>query len=328
MNRPAIPLFVLIFSLVGRGHAQSPTIAAITNAAQPSLSGANPTFLAPNSIGTLWGTNLSAPDGTNSNSSLHFLVLSGPCAESCDIEFPVLYVSPTQINFYVPAIKQIQIGPSGFTTAGNELWGRAELIRDGIPYLFGCADSSCTLKCWNGTTLNCPGNFGISAGAGFIPFQIGFDCLFSSGATLDQCGPRASPPNLINLVTLSAITDADGSPISSTNPVVQGQIITLWGTGGFPEIQATQPLPQFAFGVPYSATNNVFLSLTYRILQPALWVGSVHPPGLEQVNITVPTCRNKPLSATVKHVDAFFGIHNIQLYLPLLIQAGDPDCSI
>jgi len=327
--------------------AQSPSIANVTNAAMPALDlPPGPVHLAPGSLATIWGSDLSdsavsiAPPWQTvlGGTEVHLLVdlvylgnANVPCSGDCELVADLVYVSPTQINFVVPDAQGLERS-------------RVVLIRDGVRFdVFGAAWSDILNTGGLGPVYLDP------VDGDFALFEVGYDCLFSfSMAEPSACGISWSQGQ--DRAVLGAVTDISGQLIWSRNPVHQGEIITLWATGltglsldsqtGL--LRQAQPRP-VSFGVaqegsdiPATVSYDSFdgLYLGQFSTPPAIWAGqSPQFVGLDQINIYFPVCATQA-KATVEHrYDAFmvFGsIENLtysRVYLPFLVSPGDPDCQ-
>ncbi len=312
-----------------------PTIANITNAAFPLLdTPPDQVFLASRSIATIWGTGLAdstvaipPPWQTSLGGTEVHLVAGYPCGGGCETPVQLLYVSPTQINFLTPYIPEF-----GMETAS------VVFIRDGVRY---------------------DNNYQITQGPGFLTispdcdadcsvvFEVGNDCLYSfsqDGAT--TCGLSWNQGT--NRVPLGAITDTLGTLISSSNPVHQGQVITLWMTGLPGLIQQSSgsyvvPSPQpVGFGVSQNGTD-IPATLGYNpnggyagaFFSPVPTFAGESPqyPGLDQVNVEFPTCASQSKSTSEQRYDAwlpyasFISGTAVRIYVPFEVRAGDPECD-
>src|SRR5579872_2223946 len=213
--------FSLLLLAATCAWTQSPVITNITNAAIPSLDNPPATLHLPaRAMATIYGTNLAdsvvtASDGwVNNLAGTEVHLAADNCADaSCDLVAQLIYVSPTQINFIVPA-----------NAASQSVAYRIVLIRDGVRidnpnYLQDGPGRLVIDSPLSGTDLN---DYN-------LVFQVGYDCLYSfSQANPAICGVSndAGP----NRAPLGAITDTYGRLISSANPAHQGQILTLWMT--------------------------------------------------------------------------------------------------
>jgi hypothetical protein len=135
--------------------------------------------------------------------------------------------------------------------------------------------------------------------------------------------------------------------------VHQGQIITLWITSIYGEMQLDTKtgllteccsLNGVNFGVARLG-NDVTTSIVdfgqqgpyaqFGVFQtpPPLWAGeSPQYYGLDQINVAFPTCVSQTKATMEARYDAFMQYTNqsagqtVRLYLPFLVRVGDPAC--
>lgn len=326
---------VLILALASRLYsAGGPTITNITNAALPSIdTPAGPIQLAPRTIATIFGTNLSSVTASTSppwKSTLGGLevhlrftsVVIGnstlPCNGDCEATAELIYVSPTQVNFVMPDTN------GGFS--------RVILVKDGTRF---------------DTVIHPddPGNISVYGGgyADWAIFQVGYECLFSVSS---NCGVSWNAG--IQRAPLGAITDASGSLISASNPIRQGELLTAWLTGiapltlnsGTGLMQAKSPW-SLGFGVAQNGKDFPNTLVAAGIAGPygtftatGIWTGeSPEFVGLDQANVKFPTCTGVPKATAEKRYDVFLfwtGIESgtvVRTYAPFLVAPGDPDCQ-
>jgi hypothetical protein len=249
---------------------------------------------------------------------------------SCDVVAKLIFVSPTQINFLVPDIDGLNGSCENYHTTDY----RIVLVQNGkrIDNLTNILQNPVMITidpCFNGDYN--------------MVFEIGYDCLFSTSISSPQSCGLSWTYNL-NRVLIGAVTDAaSGQLIYSKAPVHQGQLITLWMTGlyggvtlnnktGLMEQNPNVNPPFFVFVVPHG-----------MLFGTTVWAGeSPQFVGLDQANVVFPTCTTKTLATTEKRYDALLSFLNayppsgplpdvgwwgyVDLYLPLLVRVGDPDC--
>lgn len=338
------PIFKAVFTtaVLSVSSFAQPTISNITNAAYPGIdTPPNEVRLAPRSIATIFGTGLAdttvaiAPPWQKllGGTEVHFIVSTvngANCAlPDCEYALDLLYVSPTQINFMTPNIQ-----------AHAQEEGRIVLVRDGVRF-----DARFDLLPPG------PGLMIEDSGAKAdtsVVFEVGFDCLYSlSSDPVTSCGVSWSPGN--NRVPLGAITDPSGDLISSSNPVHQGEIVTLWMTG-LPGLELSEaggaytvsnPSP-IGFGI--SQDNRDILTTvaggfdgeyTGAFLTPTPLFAGESPqfPGLDQVNVAFPTCPSKGKASTAQRFDAWLVYTSpvigttLRLYFPFVVRPGDSNCD-
>jgi hypothetical protein len=354
----------LLLALVAVAAGQIlPQIMAITNAAMPAADWINGDYsvsaytpetadLAPRSLATMWGTDLADATvsttppwkSTLGGTEVH-LVPANPTVPicplggaSCDLIAPLLYVSPTQINFLVPDDGNADCAPETCVP----ITYRVVLVRDG-QRIGPSADGG---DGWNWPAVMID-DWYYTLGNYNIVFQVGYDCIYSfSQSSTDPaiCGlswtqGQAREP-------LGAITDAiTGELISSGNPVHQGQLITLWMTalfGGVTLNSTTGLMTANPFWPEGDLSFNssrfvLYLSqlglLIGELYATPIWAGeSPQFVGLDQVNLTFPVCSANSRFATVEQrFDASWNYLTstsiVEMYLPVLVRPGDPDCS-
>lgn len=300
-----------------------PAITRITNAALPGMD-QTPGYLrlSPNSLATIFGNGLadfavSAPSPWPSDlggTEVHLLfgadsncAAAQPNGVPCEIAVDLLYVSPSQINFLVPSIS-----PATYGSAEVPVW--IVLIRDGVRFdIFRCTLPNCIAG---------PGLFWVSSQSDtdFAVFNAGYDCLFSLASA--SCG-LSGDGNGQGRVAILTATDLQGNLISSSNPVRIGQPITIWATGAL-------PTAALSFGI---SQYGVFTSFWQAGL---LWEGqSPQFAGLDQINLTFPSCSSTTKATAESRYDASMGFLSASsltdsgpvLYLAFLVEPGDPDCD-
>lgn len=284
--------FFIFASLTVSVYGQSPQInqligASLGQYAVPSVNGLASIFRSGLSDGTQAAASLPLPTELGST-TVNLCWPSDPAAytprlPSQCVSAPLLYVSPTQINFYIP---------HDFDTVGTFVQGGSHI-------------SCCFIqvKAITGTSGDCPR---ISAGPGcFVNisqqragvFSIGFDCNYDVlwqqwyaylGYPSTPCGLNSTRGDVVR----GAVTDQQGTPISSLNPMRLGQYYSVYLTGlnfrAFPftcvgdpssqPCQATAKAPASFFGVG--------LNLNGR---PTLPPGSIPPSnGFCQVSAPAP----------------------------------------
>jgi uncharacterized protein (TIGR03437 family) len=229
--------------------------------------------------------------------------LRGSTAPGCTTA-SLLFVSPEQISFIVPAI------PRGAETGnGGPVWfavqSAGQLDEDaavGNSYQTYVAISHPAL------------------------LQAGFDCYFGAtdpslvaapcGLTVTQLSAFQTPRGMI--------TDSAGQPVTSLNPVQPGSNYTIWLTGLNPR------------GTPPAAAH-VFLGSEDRLLM-ASSLEAIHPNepnGYQQVLFNAPAALNSmsPCAATSLEISLWVS-QNVAgtrylskpVNLPLQVAAGGPDC--
>ncbi|HEV8037387.1 MAG TPA: SBBP repeat-containing protein, partial [Bryobacteraceae bacterium] len=127
-----------------------------------------------------------------------------------------------------------------------------------------------------------------------IPVQVNYNGASVSGSVLlNQAAPGIFLAN--DTTQLAAITNADGTPNSPTNPAKMGSVVTFYGTGGGPmsppgvdgAIWPVSPLAQLMLPVSVQI-NYVNADVTYAGSAP----GSVS--GIFQVNVRIPNLFSPP----------------------------------
>jgi hypothetical protein len=333
---------MIVAAIVASAGAQ-PVITNITNAAIPSLdTPPDQIYLNARSIATIWGSDLAdstvaiAPPWKESlgGTEVHIVVSdvygsSGAvCSGTCEFVTQLLYVSPTQINFLTPYLQP-----------GYEYTSRIVFIRDGVRY-----DNHYDLD------LPGPGLVTISTGCDAdcnTVFQVGYDCLFSfSKDTSTHCG--LSWDQGLNRAALGAITDLSGNLISSSNPIHQAQIVTLWVTGlaNLTESSAgnyveTDP-SEIGFGISQHGMDLAATveyswkgGYTGAFFSPApLFAGeSPQYPGLDQINVRFPQCASSIKATSESRYDAWLAFGSsvtgtvVRIYLPFEVLPGEQDCD-
>lgn len=320
------------------------SIANVTNAAVPGLDNPPATVtLAPQSMATIFGTNLSdsivvSPSPWSSplgGTEVH-LARDACFDTSCDLIADLIYVSPAQINFLVPD-----------TTATGPIPYRVVLMRDGQRI-----DDQGAMTGGPGRVIIDPSGAADSS----VVFEVGYDCLFSSSLSDPaSCGLSWSAGQ--DRAPLGAITDAvTGQLISSQNPVYQGRLITLWMTalkGGVAldsqtGLQTGKTMAPVGFGVAQfgkdiegtlgvetpAAPDTPSIPVGTFMSPTPLWAGeSPQFVGLDQVNVAFPTCVNAPAATSEKRYDAFLTYTSAttgatsRIYIPFDVRIGDPDCQ-
>ncbi len=312
--------------------AQAPAITVVTNAAMPQIDvPADPSIpvgLAPRSIATIFGSNLSAgtasptPPWPSSAAGTEVHIVVNPTAYRCDpceVTAGLLYVSPKQINFVVPdTISIVNNFAVGFHA-------RVVLVENGVRF-----DNHDDVF----------GGFGlitiIASQTGDVAmFQVGYDCLYSySQSDPGSCGFSTSSGN--HRAVLGAITDAAGTLINSSNPLRQGEAITLWETGLAPlQPQANGLLAEkspalVVFGISHQGIDS---STSLVSALPAFAGESPQFAGLDQINVNFPTCSTKTKATAEKQYDAFLSFGSFitgnvaRVYAPFRVAVGDSDCQ-
>lgn len=256
------------------------------------------------------------------------------CFDStCDLVAPMIYASPSQINFLVP--------DNGSSSCKNctPVSYRIVLIRDGQridnrAYLLG-GPGQVTIDPFDVADFS-------------VVFQVGYDCLYSYSLMSPQsCGLSWSPGQY--RAPVGAMVDAiSGQLVSAQFPAHQGQVVTLWmtglyggvtlntGTGLFQQASPTS----IGFGVAQQGTDIPstvaygFSGVYGTFSTPApLWAGeSPQFMGIDQVNVAFPACKGSPGSVE-KRYDAFLIYESpvtqtiSRLYFPFVIRPGDADCG-
>lgn len=354
-------------ALVAAAFGQAvPTITNVTNAAIPELDLPPATIsLAPRSMATIFGTNLadtiasSVSPWSNTLGGTEIHLADDSCFDSsCDLVAPLIYVSPTQVNFLVPDDRSASCHQSP-TTCQTSAAYRIVFVRDGQridnqTYISG-GPGRLIITSAAGNT-----NFQVGQGGdGDVVFQVGYDCLYSY-SLLDpaSCGLSWSQGQYRE--PLGAVTDAiSGQLVSSKAPVHQGQLITLWMTGLYSGVtlntktglMTANTITPIGFGVAQLGQDRMN-TLECPSLQCAggfgfvgafmtplpLWAGeSSQFVGLDQVNVAFPTCANAPVATTEKRYDAFItyntfdtngiAVSALRIYVPFVVRANDPGCQ-
>lgn len=345
-------LLALVLPVCAFGQVSVPTITSVTNGAMPTLNyPPSSVHLAPRSMATIFGVNLadaaiSAQPWQQFLGGIEVHLVASSVARydpqrgvtarfpaTDDFTAPLIYVSPTQINFVVP-----DVDPTA-------LWStRIVIVKNGVRFdnLFN--------------TISGTGLITIDAvlwGNYSVVYGVGYDCLYSFSLTdSGACGLSWSQG--LHRAMLGAITDAaSGQLITAQNPVHQGQLITLWLTGltGLNRDDKTgllqQKSPQrFAFGVaqygkdlPGTVSPGEFGEYGQFMTLPSLWAGeSPEYMGLDQANVNFPVCTVATKATSEKRYDAFLTYTNVntytgvetdttvRVYLPFVVRVGDPDC--
>jgi hypothetical protein len=360
-------LVVFVFvvsSLALLGQSATPNISNVTNAAIPALGTPAATLtVQPRSLVSIFGTDLAdttastAPPWKTTLGGTEVHLAGDTCFDaSCDIVAPLLYASPTQINFLVPMTE-----PSPVSAY------RIVLIRDGVRI-----DNRAYMIGGPGRILM--DQFTFDSGEFDVVFQVGYECLYSY-SLIDPAACGLSWNQGEHRAALGAVTDAvTGQLITSQYPVHQGQIITLWLTGvpnlslnqsdglweqGYPftctappGVKCTikdgtfvdnfQPVNfgvaqlgnDIASGVDFGQGGNPYGGWILQTLTP-LWAGeSPQYPGLDQINVAFPTCINTIPATAEKRYDALMAWSNrtnrttVRLYMPFVVRVGDKDCFL
>jgi hypothetical protein len=364
--RLVVSMFV-VPSLALLGQSATPNISNVTNAAIPALdTPAAMLTVEPRSLVSIFGTDLA--DTTASTTPPWKTTLGGTevhladdtCFDaSCDIVAPLLYASPTQINFFVPMTE-----PSTVSAY------RIVLVRDGVRI-----DNRAYMIGGPGRILM--DRFTDNTSEFDVVFQVGYECLYSY-SLIDPAACGLSWNQGENRAALGAITDAvTGQLITSQYPVHQGQIITLWLTG-LPNMSFDQSDGLWEQGYSFTCTAPTGVQCTIKngtfvddfqvvnfgvaqlgndissgvnfgqsgpygqgnpyggwVLQTRtpLWAGeSPQYPGLDQINVAFPTCINTTPATTEKRYDALMvwskGTRGttVRLYMPFVVRVGDRDC--
>jgi len=342
-NLPGLGSSTLGVSLTVRRPIVSFT--GLSNAALPSLDAPGQRArLAPRSVASVYGMGMADTEAVAPSPGATVLggtevhLASNDCFDaSCDLVAKLIYVSSAQINFLVPDVTLA--APADY---------RLVFVRDGQRV----DDQSCAAGGSGCLTIDSSGTADQN-----VVFQVGYDCLYSASPN----DPEACGPSWIggqDRAALGAVTDAlTGELISSSNPVYQGRLITLWMTGLAGGVSfnsqsglftANTPAP-IAFGVAYEGSD-----LTTGFMSPMpLWAGEAPGfPGLDQVNVAFPTCTTGSSAAQVrprnicanctgtpgtgageKRLDAFLAYTNsgtgttARIYLPFSVRTGDSNCA-
>ena len=138
----------MLLCSVARGQAPSYSAAGIVNAANFA-----PGPFAPNSVVSLFGTNLSnSPDGVAATQAMGVSLpaqLANVGVYVQNMVAPVLYVSPTQVNFLVPANLAAGTAPVRVVKQGVTGPTVNIAIVAGAPALFPSADGIALAVDWN-----------------------------------------------------------------------------------------------------------------------------------------------------------------------------------
>jgi uncharacterized protein (TIGR03437 family) len=245
--------------------AQTPKITALVSAAdsQPRI--------AVGGLGSIYGVNLAAgnsaaagaPWPTKLGDTEVWICGSPIVVERC-VFAGLTYASPTQINFYVPGTIDALETQSIIIRRHDMPESAAGATAQAYPFRFDQAAPRI--------------------------FFMGYDCLID-GRYPDanrNCGLSYTRPPTQSSVR-GAVTDIQGSLLTSSNPARVGQYYTLWMTG----------LGAFMNGVP-GATFRLLLTnaplntspraqtISYAIA-PSFIGSSAQFPGLYQVNFQLPT---------------------------------------
>lgn len=333
-------VFVL-FAALASGQT-APYVSKVTNAAISALDPPASVALAPRSMATIFGVQLAdsvlsaAPPWQSSlgGVEVHLVASSfstydpqqgvtGRFPATDDFIAPLIYVSPTQINFVVP-----DVDPSG-------IWStRLVIVKNGVRFdnLFNSISGTGLITIY-------PTDYKLIYG-------IGYDCLFSFSLTdSGACGLSWTQGQ--HRAMVGAITDAtSGQLITAQNPIHQNQLITIWLTGlvGMNRDSKTGLLqkrtpPTFAFGVaqngkdlPGTVSPGEFGEYGQFVTVPSLWAGeSPEYMGLDQANVNFPVCTSTTKATTEKRYDAFLTYTRtnttVRVYLPFVVRVGDPDCQ-
>jgi hypothetical protein len=319
-----LKLALVVLAGISILSAQTPVLTAFGNAAIPSLEQHVPAHLLPRSLATIFGQNLSPvtlatlPPWKSElgGVELRLRVLGPACqttGEPCELTAPLLFVSPTQINFMVP-----DVSPSVYDL---------DLMTLDIVFVL------------NGVEFDSYFSFYSDPNGDSAVFQAGYDCDFSLSETQPQACGYSSVAGQYR-VPLAAATDAKGDLISSANPLRQTETLTLWTTGMPNLVQngtfLDQLVPQpITFGV--TGGTNSTSDAAWQTLTPQ-WAGeSPQFMGLDQINLRLPTCTGA--AATVEqrydltlqfaavNADPNLDIGFAMLFIPFLINPGDPSCQ-
>jgi uncharacterized protein (TIGR03437 family) len=143
------------------------------------------------------------------------------------------------------------------------------------------------------------GNDSLNPGVPGVTVQVKYNGASVSGAApLNQAAPGIF---LANIATeLGAITNADGTPNSTSNPAKLGSVVTFYGTGGGPlnppgadgEVWPSSPLSNLTLPVSVQI-NGVNATVTYSGSAP----GSVS--GVFQINVQIPDLSSPPPTVPV-----------------------------
>jgi hypothetical protein len=232
VHRLLSALLLIAGALLGQ---TPPVIDAVTNAALPAMDfPGGSVHLRPRSMGAIFGANLGAQTVTATSPwpttlggvEVHLIVdtitvnLSGagglapivntqPCQSNCELVAPLVYVSPTQINFLTPDPPTIQLE--------SMKRSRLVLVRNGVrydvPYDFAAGTGLIYIDPPNGDSL-------LGQTPGFVVFHEGYDCLFSFSLSDPGAGGRSwiTGPHR---AAVGAVTDPTGALIGPSNPAHQ-----------------------------------------------------------------------------------------------------------
>ena len=281
--------------------------------------------IAPDDYGTIYGTGM-ADSAYAPNTSSWPVSLGGVQLFACPATMGVntvpssactslslLFVSPAQVNFYIPS----KVG-------GNVLVGSF-----GGDIVLVASDFTSGLLLTHGVPY---------AAAIFLE---GFDCFIDprySKMGQQTCGLTWNQP--MPSVSLwcerGAVTDAGGDLLTSSNPAHLGQYVSVWATG-LGSFGTTKTM-EAAIADPVNGSG----SYTF----PVAYAGeSASSPGLFQINIQIPPalqCGDAQsgltplpagdyswdLSLTLVGYNGSFGIPNSNaIRIPVVVHPGDVQCS-
>jgi hypothetical protein len=328
-----LPIFLLVAVAFGQ---TTPSITNVTNAAIPGMDfPANSVALAPGSMAIIFGSDFAtstftaAPPWQKSLGGVEVHFAEDACFDSnCELVADLIYVSPTQINFVVPSVPL-------YPDSHAHVWStRIVLVKNGVRF-----DDRTRM-------LGGPGRVYIDAVYGYADsavFGVGYECLYSYSLT-DPAACNLSWSQGEHRALLGAVTDAiSGQLIIADNPVHQGQILTLWMTGLTGDPWFTDK-PSFCFGVAQSGkdlpSGEGWCQSANSPAMAGMWAGkSPEYPGLDQANVTFPTCSTNKKATTEKRYDVFLTFSGntnvsqvsngtiVRMYLPFVVRTGDPDCD-
>jgi hypothetical protein len=343
----ALTLLLLAASLLGQ---TPPSVDAVTNAALPAMDfPGGSVHLRPRSMGAIFGANLAAETAAASppwpttlgGIEVHLIVdtitidLSGPgglvpivatqpCQSNCELIAPLIYVSPTQINFVTPDPPTLP-----FESAKRS---HIVLVRNGVrfdvPYDVTADAGLVYIDPSNGDSL-------LGETPGFVVFHGGYDCLFSfSLSDPGACGRSwTTGPHR---AAVGAVTDSSGQLIGPANPAHQGEPITFWSTGLMGLQRGPDGLLSFPnpYRVPFGVAQNGADIPGATDFAFTTWAGeSPEYVGLDQINLPFPTCSVTNRAVEEKRYDAFLTFQSlaafrpVRIYLPFVVRPGDPDCQ-
>lgn len=236
-------------------QAAVPIVKAVVSSANGSPA------LTPNNYGTIYGSDLadstyaaktSPPPAKLGSTEVYVCasIANGASGTGCTF-LPLLFVSPGQINFYLP--------PGAPTTSPQYLTVRVA----------GIIDSNQGRK-----------SFDLAESVAPAIFIQGFDCYIEPdivGAN-ENCGLGAAGGP--NRATRGAITDVLGGVISSANPARIGSYVIIWASGLGPLKTAPYVDVNLPIGPPYS-------NCCYAKRLPVAYAGESQYPGLYQVNLLI-----------------------------------------